>query len=842
MAYERLNLNTGDVLTEEHIRHLENGIVELNNGSQELKSKLVKILADKDIYASENDSISDIAKQFSYLRNPIPPTLETDPNIIDISKDIESKTIKLVVLDNTTVQFRVKGTNGIYIDWGDGSTSESTTTSLYSASHSYTKGRGEYYDGVNTQFVVKIYPREDGELNQFMYTTTCNSIIYFCSKDVYFTAINQMFLNLTGLRYVKVIGGSLGTSDLNYSASEFCRNCPKLEWISGNVCWNSCTDMQYAFYDCQSLKLLDLGDSWDTRNVTRFYLTFCRCYKLEHIPTFSTFSSTSMDQAFVNCTSLKTIGEIGDIFDLQSCLSLYYAFNGCTSLTRIPELKNTGNVNTFCQCFLNCSSLVRLNQTELDTSNSINCTAMFKGCSSLEELPTMNFSNLVSNATEMFRGCTSLFITQNTFNFDKLDGGYSTTYSQVFGLDYIFTDCTSLVNAPVINAPLCQSMLYAFDGCSNLITVPDINFPSMKRISYLFRNCVRLRTAPPKMILPQVVYAEYLFYGCSALKIAPHSSENDVLQFPMAVNVSNMFYNCESLETAPYKIKLDKCTNASNMFYGCASLVTPPKELELPNITTLSGFFNGNSALRYPPKKIIAPVCTNMASLFANCINLEVCPEIDAPNVTELTSMFEKCYALTSTIPYYFPKAAGFYYMYRDCVNLRIIEEVKTDSSSMGQGFSAFAVNCPSVEIFTFPTCEKWIGANVPTATGSGHILSNATQLREIRGYIKGNNFISELFSNSKLIEGSVAFDGVNIPTSVANHPLITEIRHRNGLATMGNVDISNCGLNADAINQLFEDLPRVSTTRNINVKGNVGASDCNPSIATAKNWTVTTV
>lgn len=839
MAYERLNLNTGDVLTEEHIRHLENGIAELNNDSQELKSKLVKILADKDIYASENDSISDIVKQFSYLRNPIPPTLETDPNIIDISKDIESKTIKLVVLDNTTVQFRVKGTTGIYIDWGDGSTSESATTSLYSASHSYTKGRGEYYDGVNTQFVVTIYPREGGELNQFMFTTTCNSIIYFCAKDVYFTSITQMFFNLTGLRYVKLIGGSFGTSDLNYSASEFCRNCTKLEWISGNVCWNSCTDMQYAFCECQSLKLLDLGDSWDTRNVTRFYQTFVRCYKLEHIPTFSTFSSTSMDQTFYNATGIKTIGEIGDVFDLHLCTTLNSTFNGCTSLTRIPELKNTGIVNIFSNCFINCSSLVRLNQDTLDTSSSTNCNGMFKGCLLLEELPTMDFPNLTTNATEMFRGCSSLFITQGTFNFNKLTGGYNSSYGErddvYYGLDFMFSGCVSLVNAPVINAPLCQSFMSLFDGCLNLITVPDINFPSAERVTYLFRNCVRLRTAPAKMILPKVVYASYLFYGCSALKIAPHSSENDVLQFPMAVNASNMFYNCESLETAPYKIKLDKCTNVSNMFYGCASLVTPPKELELPSVTTLQNFFYNDKNLKYPPEKIIAPVCTNAAGIFQNCDSLLVCPELDFPLCTTMASAFQKCLSLTATIPYTFPKCSNLQNIYEGCNGLKFVDTITTSTTSVL--VTGYVENCGNLDVLNMPICQgnytfrnPFIGLNQLAI----RIINNEIECSNING-------VARLWGSYTIIEGEIKLKNLSSSLTI-NKSGITSIRLINPSTSMQNINITNCGLNADAINQLFTDLPRVSTTRNINVKGNVGASDCNPSIATAKNWTVTTV
>lgn len=48
MAYERLNLNNGDILTAEHIEHLEDGIENANNGnSPSARIAYVNLLANK---------------------------------------------------------------------------------------------------------------------------------------------------------------------------------------------------------------------------------------------------------------------------------------------------------------------------------------------------------------------------------------------------------------------------------------------------------------------------------------------------------------------------------------------------------------------------------------------------------------------------------------------------------------------------------------------------------------------------------------------------------------------------------------------------------------------------
>jgi hypothetical protein len=57
--------------------------------------------------------------------------------------------------------------------------------------------------------------------------------------------------------------------------------------------------------------------------------------------------------------------------------------------------------------------------------------------------------------------------------------------------------------------------------------------------------------------------------------------------------------------------------------------------------------------------------------------------------------------------------------------------------------------------------------------------------------------------------------------------------------ASSPHINLFMCNLNAAALNQVFTDLPTV-TSKTINITGCTGSAGCTRSIATAKGWTVT--
>ena len=124
--------------------------------------------------------------------------------------------------------------------------------------------------------------------------------------------------------------------------------------------------------------------------------------------------------------------------------------------------------------------------------------------------------------------------------------------------EYMFSDCSSLIQAPELPATTLAGNCYAhmFYGCSSLIQAPELPATT------LADNCY-----------------EYMFSGCSSLIQAP--------ELPATTLATNcyafMFYECPSLIQAP---ELPATTLATYcyeyMFCGCSSLIQAP---ELPATT-----------------------------------------------------------------------------------------------------------------------------------------------------------------------------------------------------------------------------------------------------------------
>jgi len=76
---------------------------------------------------------------------------------------------------------------------------------------------------------------------------------------------------------------------------------------------------------------------------------------------------------------------------------------------------------------------------------------------------------------------------------------------------------------------------------------------------------------------------------------------------------------------------------------------------------------------------------------------------------------------------------------------------------------------------------------------------------------------------------------GITI-TSFKNANLLSELKN---IGTSAALQFVNNGLTQSVINNLFTQLPLTTNTATINVNGNPGAATCDPTIATAKGYTV---
>lgn len=100
----------------------------------------------------------------------------------------------------------------------------------------------------------------------------------------------------------------------------------------------------------------------------------------------------------------QTVTEIPFEIELVGSGSARGMFNGCSSLTYVPDM-DTSNVTYMGYMFDGCSSLTHA--PAMDTSSVTSMYRMFLGCSSLSYVPDMDTSS-VTNMRNMFQYCSSL--------------------------------------------------------------------------------------------------------------------------------------------------------------------------------------------------------------------------------------------------------------------------------------------------------------------------------------------------------------------------------------------------------------------------------------------------
>ena len=284
--------------------------------------------------------------------------------------------IRIATIGRMTVPLYIGQTvsNGVSIDWGDGSTTQTLSgTGNVNTSHTYAEP-GDY--------VISLMPKDgctlsfgDGSSSYCVIGSTENNGIVYCNmlQDVSIgknvTSIgNYAFSKCYSLASITIPDGV--TSIVNSAFS----NCYSLASITipdsvtsiGNYAFSSCYSLasitipdsvtsirNYAFSSCCSLASITIPDSVTSIGSNAFYYFFSLASII--IPTGVTSIG---DSVFSMCCSLASITipdgvtSIG-INAFQSCLGIrYYDFSACTD---IPTLKN---MNAFSGIPSDCQMLI----------------------------------------------------------------------------------------------------------------------------------------------------------------------------------------------------------------------------------------------------------------------------------------------------------------------------------------------------------------------------------------------------------------------------------------------------------------------------------------------------
>ena len=215
---------------------------------------------------------------------------------------------------------------------------------------------------------------------------------------------------------------------------------------------------------------------------------------------------------FHGCNKLISIKNI-DNLNTSEVIDMSMMFNGCSSLESLDLSSfNTANVKNMSYMFYDCSSLTSLVVDNFNTTNVTDMSDMFSGCSSMKSLDVSSFkTDNVTNMYSMFSDCSSL-TSLDLSNFNT---------SNVEYMSWMFNECSSLVriNLNSFDTGKVKFMKRMFFNCASLISIDLSSFnllmePDMEEI---FAGCTSLTT----------IYARYghsfghgqwSFAGCDNLK------------------------------------------------------------------------------------------------------------------------------------------------------------------------------------------------------------------------------------------------------------------------------------------------------------------------------------
>ncbi|HAK1273251.1 TPA: BspA family leucine-rich repeat surface protein [Listeria monocytogenes] len=241
--------------------------------------------------------------------------------------------------------------------------------------------------------------------------------------------------------------------------------------------------------------------------------------------------------------------------------------------------------------FKNCSNLMEVDLSGLDTSAVTTMWDMFNSCRALEELDVSHFdTSSVTNMSYMF---------YDNRNLEVLDVSNLDT-SSVTNMYAMFENCTSLEELDVSNFDTSSvtSMYRVFNGCEKLkkLDVSNFDTSSATAMVQMFRNCSALEKLDVSNFNTSLVTdMRAMFAGCTSLEAL------DVSNFDTSsvTNMAAMFSDNEKLEELDLStFDTSSVTNMGTMFKNCTAL----KSLFLDNFThaaSSTDMFTGTISLSY---------------------------------------------------------------------------------------------------------------------------------------------------------------------------------------------------------------------------------------------------
>ncbi|EIU5788495.1 BspA family leucine-rich repeat surface protein [Listeria monocytogenes] len=319
------------------------------------------------------------------------------------------------------------------------------------------------------------------------------------------------------------------------------------------------------------------------------YLNRIKHIEIEEATLTGNFSSYFRNNVFTVLESVRI--ERSNLSRVTSFALAFYGSGIEKVIIRDNNYPTAPSLLTTEGMFKNCSNLMEVDLSGLDTSAVTTMWDMFSSCRVLEELDVSHFNtSSVTNMSYMF---------YDNRNLEVLDVSNLDT-SSVTNMYAMFEDCTSLEELDVshFDTSSVTDMYRVFNGCEKLkkLDVSNFDTSSATAMVQMFRNCSALEKLDVSNFNTSLVTdMRAMFAGCTSLEAL------DVSNFDTSsvTNMAAMFSDNEKLEKLDLStFDTSSVTNMGTMFKNCTAL----KSLFLDNFThaaSSTDMFTGTTSLSY---------------------------------------------------------------------------------------------------------------------------------------------------------------------------------------------------------------------------------------------------
>ena len=277
-------------------------------------------------------------------------------------------------------------------------------------------------------------------------------------------------------------------------------------------------------------------------------------------------------------------------------------------------------------------------------------------------------------------------------------------YAKLSAADYMYYNCTNLVDAGEIKTANCESMGNMFNGCIGLLYAGPIDMKSCLDANNMFYNCKNL-TGVQLQNTGKTENMSKMFSNCVKLEAAPE------IDMSACKYANSMFEKCEAMTEAA-QIIMPVCEDANSMFNSCKNLTQV--HVSLPSCKNTNAMFYNCNALTTVNKLDLSAV-TNAESMFQYCSNLEEVEFTDLKNITSYyaRALFGSCSKLKKVTNLLIPKATSIQNIFNGCSSLEEvinfdISGLTKSSSSVFNGWLTGVTTLKRMVFSPEATCVKW--------------------------------------------------------------------------------------------------------------------------------------